>query len=202
MSIVAPDAASEFERAAGVVIEGLSKLPCANIADAMDRLGVAEGIHAMWSGAKLAGPAYTIWTRSGDNRAVHQAIDAAQPGDVLVVNGGGDTTRALIGELMATRAVKRRLGGFVIDGAVRDRELIGELGLPVFARGATPAGPYKNGPGRLLCPVAIGGVCVLPGDIILGDGDGVVVVPRAMGATVLEAAREIEKTEFAKRASY
>ncbi len=202
MSIVAPDAASEFERAAGVVIEGLSKLPCANIADAMDRLGVAEGIHAMWSGAKLAGPAYTIWTRSGDNRAVHQAIDAAQPGDVLVVNGGGDTTRALIGELMATRAIKRRLGGFVIDGAVRDRELIGELGLPVFARGATPAGPYKNGPGRLLCPVAIGGVCVLPGDIILGDGDGVVVVPRAMGATVLEAAREIEKTEFAKRASY
>ncbi len=202
MSIVAPDAASEFERAAGVVIEGLSKLPCANIADAMDRLGVAEGIHAMWSGAKLAGPAYTIWTRSGDNWAVHQAIDAAQPGDVLVVNGGGDTTRALIGELMATRAVKRRLGGFVIDGAVRDRELIGELGLPVFARGATPAGPYKNGPGRLLCPVAIGGVCVLPGDIILGDGDGVVVVPRAMGATVLEAAREIEKTEFAKRASY
>lgn len=202
MSIVAPDAASEFERAAGVVIEGLSKLPCANIADAMDRLGVAEGIHAMWSGAKLAGPAYTIWTRSGDNRAVHQAIDAAQPGDVLVVNGGGDTTRALIGELMATRAVKRRLGGFVIDGAVRDRELIGELGLPVFARGATPAGPYKNGPGRLLCPVAIGGVCVLPGDIVLGDGDGVVVVPRAVGATVLEAAREIEKTEFAKRASY
>ncbi|MDA8397663.1 MAG: methyltransferase [Actinomycetota bacterium] len=202
MSIVAPDAAGEFERAAGVVIEGLSKLPCANIADAMDRLGVAEGIHAMWSGAKLAGPAYTIWTRSGDNRAVHQAIDAAQPGDVLVVNGGGDTTRALIGELMATRAVKRRLGGFVIDGAVRDRELIGELGLPVFARGATPAGPYKNGPGRLLCPVAIGGVCVLPGDIVLGDGDGVVVVPRAMGATVLEAAREIEKTEFAKRASY
>ncbi len=202
MSIVAPDAASEFERAAGVVIEGLSKLPCANIADAMDRLGVAEGIHAMWSGAKLAGPAYTIWTRSGDNRAVHQAIDAAQPGDVLVVNGGGDTTRALIGELMATRAIKRRLGGFVIDGAVRDRELIGELGLPVFARGATPAGPYKNGPGRLLCPVAIGGVCVLPGDIVLGDGDGVVVVPRAVGATVLEAAREIEKTEFAKRASY
>ena len=202
MSIVAPDAAGEFERAADVVIEGLSKLPCANIADAMDRLGVAEGIHAMWSGAKLAGPAYTIWTRSGDNWAVHQAIDAAQPGDVLVVNGGGDTTRALIGELMATRAVKRRLGGFVIDGAVRDRELIGELGLPVFARGATPAGPYKNGPGRLLCPVAIGGVCVLPGDIILGDGDGVVVVPRAMGATVLEAAREIEKTEFAKRASY
>ncbi len=202
MSIVAPDAASEFERAAGVVIEGLSKLPCANIADAMDRLGVAEGIHAMWSGAKLAGPAYTIWTRSGDNRAVHQAIDAAQPGDVLVVNGGGDTTRALIGELMATRAIKRRLGGFVIDGAVRDRELIGELGLPVFARGATPAGPYKNGPGRLLCPVAIGGVCVLPGDIVLGDGDGVVVVPRTVGATVLEAAREIEKTEFAKRASY
>ena len=103
---------------------------------------------------------------------------------------------------MATRAAKRRLGGFVIDGAIRDREMIGELGLPVFARGATPAGPYKNGPGRLLCPVAIGGVCVLPGDIVLGDGDGVVVVPRAMGATVLEAAREIEKTEFAKRASY
>ena len=184
------------------LIAALGNLASANVADAMERLGVAEGIFPIWPGARLAGPAHTVWTRSGDNREVHAALDQAEPGSVLVINGGGDLTRALIGELMATRAAKRRLAGFVIDGAVRDREALTELGLPIFARAVTPAGPYKNGPGRQQCPVAIGGVCVLPGDIVLGDGDGVVIVPRAMASTVLETAQAIETNEAIKRASY
>jgi regulator of RNase E activity RraA len=94
------------------------------------------------------------------------------------------------------------LPGFVIDGVVRDREALIELGLPVFGRAVTPAGPYTNGHGRQQCPVAIGGVCVLPGDIVLGDGDGVVIVPQAMAPTVLETARAIEMNEGIKRASY
>lgn len=184
------------------LIAALGNLACANVADAMERFGVAEGIVPIWPGARLAGPAHTVWTRSGDNREVHIALDQAEPGAVLVINGGGERTRALIGELMATRASKRGLAGFVIDGAVRDREALIELGLPVFARAVTPAGPYKNGPGRQQCPVAIGGVCVLPGDIVLGDGDGVVIVPQAMAPTVLETARAIEMNEGVKRASY
>ena len=137
-----------------------------------------------------------------DNLHLHSAIDLAAPGDVIVVNGGGDTSRALIGELMGTRAKVRGLGGFVIDGAVRDAADLGEMGMPVFARAVTPAGPYKNGPGRLLVPVALGGVCVSPGDIVLGDGDGVAVVPLAQAADVADRAEEIHRTETAKRAGY
>ena len=118
------------------------------------------------------------------------------------VNGGGDTSRALIGELMGTRAKVRGLGGFVIDGAVRDAADLGEMGMPVFARAVTPAGPYKNGPGRLLVPVALAGVCVSPGDIVLGDGDGVAVVPLAQAADVADRAEEIHRTETAKHAGY
>jgi RraA family protein len=192
----------EFHRPDPALIKSLGELACANVADAMERMGVVEGITPVWPSARLAGPAYTVWTRSGDNREVHEALDRAAPGDVLVVNGGGDCTRALIGELMATRAARRQLAGFVIDGAVRDREALVELGLPVFARAVSPAGPYKNGPGRQLCPIAVGGVGVLPGDIILGDGDGVVVVPQAMALAVLQAAQAIESNEGVKRASY
>lgn len=193
---------SSIERPDTALLQSLGELPCANVADAMDRMGVAAGIQPLWPAARISGPAYTVWTRSGDNRVVHEALDSAEPGDVLVVNGGGDCTRALMGELMAIRASKRGLAGFVIDGAVRDREALIDLGLPVFACGVSPAGPYKNGPGWQLCPVAIGGVCVLPGDIVLGDGDGVVVVPQAIAPSVLEEAQAIQVNEVAKRASY
>ncbi len=172
------------------------------VADAMERLGVAEGIHPVWSGAQMCGTARTVWTRSGDNKLVHEALDLAEAGEVLVVNGGGDLTRALVGELMARRGQVRGLAGFVIDGAVRDRAAIEELGFPVFARGVTPAGPYKNGPGHLDRPVAIGGVCVLPGDYLLGDDDGIVIVPAADVDAVCERAEQIVANEDEKRRSY
>lgn len=192
--------ATEAERASR--IEALGRFAVAVVADAMERLGVAEGIHPVWRGARMCGTARTVWTRSGDNKLVHQALDQAEAGEVLVVNGGGDTTRALVGELMARRGQARGLAGFVIDGAVRDREGIEELGFPVYARGVSPAGPYKNGPGHLDRPVAIGGVCVLPGDFLLGDDDGVVVVPAGEVDAVCARAEEIVAREEEKRRSY
>ncbi len=199
---ISPEALA-FKRADRDLIERFRVLPVANIGDAMDRLGIVDpAIHPVWTGARMAGSAFTVWTRSGDNVVIHQALDIASPGDVLAVNGGGDVSRALFGELMGVRAKVRGLEGIVIDGAVRDAADLGNLGLPVFARGTSPAGPYKNGPGRLLTSIALGGVAVRPGDVLVGDGDGLVVVPLEEAAVVLEKAEEIHRTEAKKRASY
>ncbi|MEV4008936.1 RraA family protein [Nonomuraea angiospora] len=180
----------------------LAALPTANIGDAMDRLGVLDSrIRPIWPGARVAGRAFTIWTRSGDNALIHQALDVVEPGDVIVVNGGGDESRALIGELIGQRAKNKGVAGFVIDGAVRDADGLGEMGMPVFARAVTPAGPYKNGPGHLGRTVAVGGVAVAPGDLILGDADGVVVVPLAEAERVAQAAEAVFVTEEGKRAA-
>jgi len=168
------------------VVQRLGALPVANIGDAMQRLGVVEAeIGAVWRGARTAGTARTVEVAGGDNAGVHEAIDILRPGDVLVVNGHGVRDRALVGELIAERLRARGCVGLVIDGAVRDVDDLEELGFPVFARAVTPAGPYRNGPFRVGVPVAIGGVVVHPGDVIVADGDGVAVVPAAEAAAVL-----------------
>jgi RraA family protein len=184
------------------IVRRLGAIPAANIGDAQERIGVASGLSPIWTGAKLAGPAYTVWTRPGDNLFIHKAIDGAKPGDVIVVNGGGDVSRALIGDLIGIRAKSMGIAGFVIDGAVRDADALAACGLPVFARSVTPAGPYKHGPGRLQIPVAIAGVVVSPGDIVVADADGVVVVRRDEAEQVLAEAERIEANEAAKRVSY
>ena len=189
-----------FRRPDPAVVERLAKLPAANIGDAMDRLGVADSaIQAIWKGARLAGPAFTVWTRPGDNQGIHRALQQAQPGDVIVVAGGGDTSRALLGELIGERALNQRIAGFALDGAARDAETLGEIGMPVFARATTPAGPYKDGPSRLGTPIAFGGVPVLPGDIVVGDSDGIVVVPQAQAEQVAEAAEAVFADETSRR---
>ena len=181
------------------VIERYANVPAANVGDSQERFGVASGLLPVWKGARLAGPAFTVWTRPGDNLYVHEALDAAKPGDVIVINGHGDLTRAIIGDLIGIRAKTLGIAGFVIDGAVRDADALEECGMPVFARTVTPAGPYKHGPGRLQQPVAIAGVVVTPGDIIVADADGVVVVQRADAERVLVEAERIEASEAAKR---
>ena len=189
-----------FRRPDPALVERLAKLPAANIGDAMDRLGVADSaIQAIWKGARLAGPAFTVWTRPGDNQGIHRALQQAQPGDVIVVAGGGDTSRALLGELIGERALNQRIAGFALDGAARDAETLGEIGMPVFARATTPAGPYKDGPSRLGTPIAFGGVPVLPGDIVVGDSDGIVVVPQAQAEQVAEAAEAVFADETSRR---
>lgn len=185
------------------LLRGFAAIPSANIGDGMERLGLLDSsIQAVWPGARVVGPAFTCWTRPGDNLWIHKALEEAAAGDVIVVNGGGDETRALIGELIGIRAKIKGIAGFVIDGAVRDAEGLAQYGMPVFARAITPAGPYKDGPGMLSTPIAVGGVSVAPGDIIVGDSDGVAVIPQARAEEILIAARAVQEREDERRAGY
>ncbi|MFD9700105.1 DUF1932 domain-containing protein [Lentzea sp. NPDC059081] len=201
-------AAAELHRAAedaalrptDDLLPAFDGLAVANIGDARDRMGMLDGaVHALWRGARVVGRARTVWVRNGDNLALHRAIATSQPGDVLVVNGGGDVTRALLGELMAERAKLRGVRGIVVDGAVRDVVELEKIGFPVWARGVCAAGPYKNGPGQVDVPVAVGGVVVQPGDLVVGDDDGVIVVPAAEAAASLLAGRAVEADEARRR---
>jgi regulator of RNase E activity RraA len=171
------------------LIEKFRGIPVANVSDVMSRM-VAGGpaLRPMHAGAPLIGPALTVKTRPGDNLMIHKAIDIAAPGDVIVVDAGGDLTNALIGELMLAHAIKRGVGGFVINGAIRDAAAIRAGHLPVFAAGVTHRGPYKDGPGEINLPIAIAGMVFAAGDLVLGDEDGVLCVPYDDCETVQAAA--------------
>jgi regulator of RNase E activity RraA len=191
---------AQFDRCELDLLATLARFGTAMVTDAMERFGALDSeIHAQWPTARLMGNAFTVWTRSGDNLAIHKALDMVAPGDVLVVNGSGDKSRALIGEMIGIKAKARGVAGFVLDGAARDIDALRELGMPVFARASTPAGPYKHGPYRLLEPIAVGGVCVSPGDAVLADSDGVAIVGRHALARTIEKATAIEAQEVSKR---
>ncbi len=171
------------------VIASFQALPVANVGDVMSRMTAGgASLRPMHAGTPLAGPALTVKTRPGDNLMVHKTIDIAAPGDVIVVDAGGDLTNAIIGELMLAHAIQRRVGGFVIYGAIRDAAAIRTSDLPVFACGITHRGPYKDGPGEINLPIAIDGMVIAAGDLILGDEDGVLAVPFDDCAAVLAAA--------------
>lgn len=192
--------AAEHGRAEPELLARFRRLPSANIADAMHRLGALDpGIKPAWTGAAVVGSAFTVWTRPGDNMGIHEALEQVRPGDVIVVNGGGDETRALVGELVAGRAKLRGVAGFVIDGAVRDAEGLAEYDMPVFARTRTPSGPFKDGPFALSVDIAVAGVAVHPGDIVVGDADGVVIVPLDFAETIADRAEAKQAKELATR---
>lgn len=134
---------------------------------------------------------------------LHYAIDIAQPGDVIVVDAGGDLTNALIGEMMVAYAIKKGIAGIVINGAIRDSVVIGEGDFPLFAAGISHRGPYKDGPGEINVPIAINGMVVEPGDLILGDEDGLLSVPYAeveevyLKASVKHAAEQKQLEQIA-----
>jgi RraA family protein len=191
---------ASFPRIDPELVARLARFGAAVLGDAMGRRNcVDHSLQGRWPAATLAGPAFTVWTREGDNLAVHEALEVSAPGDVLVIDGNGVPTRALIGEMIGIKAKARGLAGFVIDGAARDIAELEALGVAVFSRGQTPAGPFKTGPFELLATVAIGGVVVHPGDAVVADRDGVVVVPRDRVAEVLARAEEIAAGEVAKR---
>ena len=163
-------------------------LPVANVSDCMGRhFAAGPAIRPLHAGGVMAGVALTVRTRPGDNLMSHAALDRAQAGDVLVIDGGGDLTNALMGELMLMQAEKRGVAGVVVNGAVRDLGWIRAGRFPVFAAGVTHRGPYRAGPGEINVPLAIGGMVIEPGDLILGDDDGVVCVPFSETAGVLAA---------------
>jgi RraA family protein len=179
------------------IVTRFRALPVANISDSMSRMTaggpVLRPIHKQ---GVLAGPALTVKTRPGDNLMVHKAIDIAEPGDVIVVDGGGDLTNSLIGELMATHAEVRGIAGIVIYGAIRDYDTLHGGTFPVFAAGVTHRGPYKDGPGEINVPIAIAGMVIEPGDLIIGDGDGIVSVPYDLTEQVLKATEAKHQSEI------
>jgi RraA family protein len=172
------------------LVAAFRTLPVANVSDSMARM-TAGGprLRPMHGGGVLAGPAFTVKTRPGDNLMVHKALDMAEPGDVVVVDGGGDLTNALIGEIMSTYAERRGIAGIVINGSIRDCAALRASSFPVFAAGVTHRGPYKDGPGEINVAVAFDGMVIEPGDLILGDEDGVLCVPFDAAEAIYRAAR-------------
>lgn len=165
------------------------------ISDCLDRLPGAslQPFHRIEG--TMAGIALTVKVPCGDNRAIHQALELLSPGQVLVVDGGGDISRALMGDIMAAIAEKHGAVGVVVDGAIRDLATIGKGAFPVFARAGIHRGPYKNGPGEINVPVCIGGMIVSPGDIVVADHDGVVAFPVSQAESLLRRCHETEQKE-------
>jgi len=193
---------ADFTRVEAALAARAAKLPAANLGDVMNRMQAMRGGFLSYGGRNVvAGPALTVRARAGDNLMLHEALDLARPGDVVVCDAGGELGIAIMGDIMARHAEKRGIAAIIIDGAIRDVPGLAELDLGVWARGATPAGPYKEGPGEIGHPVSCGGLVVMPGDLIVADADGVVVVPRGDASQVVAAAEAHAAMEAAMIAS-
>lgn len=187
---------ADFRRVDAGLAQRAAAIPAANIGDVVSRMQSMRGGFRPYGGRRVvAGPAYTVRVRAGDNLMLHEALDLAQPGDVLICDAGGDLGTAIMGDIMARHAVTRGIAAIVIDGAVRDIVELAKLHLGVWARSVTPGGPYKDGPGEIGYPVCCGGLVVMPGDLIAADEDGIVVVPREDAAEVVAAAEAHSRTE-------
>jgi RraA family protein len=186
------------DRVDPALCERAKKIPAANIGDVMNRMQSMRGGFRAFGGLRtIAGPAFTVRAWPGDNLMLHRAVDMAEPGDIIVCDGGGGLDCALMGDLMLGHATARGIQGVVMDGAVRDIAELAQMKIGVWARGHTPAGPTKEGPGEIGTTLACGGLSVAPGDLIVADEDGVVVVPRAEAAAVIATAEAHQAKETA-----
>lgn len=195
-----PTIAQDIERVAADVVERARALPAATLHEAGGRIGVMPlAIKPVAPGMRLCGPAVPVQSPGGDNLWLHRAIYVARPGDVLVVHVSDAVDYGYWGEIMSAAAQARGLGGLVIDGCVRDGAVLADFGLPVFARGLCIRGTGKDfgARGWINHPVLFGDLTVHPGDLVLGDTDGVVVLPRERAAQVVQAATEREAKEAA-----
>lgn len=185
-----------FVRPDRKLVEAFKGIPVANIDDCMNRLASLDTKLEPMNHSPLLGVAFTVRCPAGDNLMFHKALDMAEPGDVLVIAAGGSLSRSLCGEIMSTYAKSRGIAGFIVDGCVRDRdELSAFTDFPVYARGVVPNGPYKNGPGEINFPVSVGGQIICPGDILVGDGDSVVVIKPEDAERVAKEAAAVQKKE-------
>jgi len=183
---------TKIDRADRELVEGFRDIPSSNIGDMMNRLYcMRESINRIGQHKKcMVGTAFTVKVPDGDNVFIHKALDMIQEGDVLVIDGNGCTSRSLMGEIMFTYAANKGVAGIVVDGAIRDCDSLDELDIPVYASAITPQGPYKNGPGEINVPVSCGGQVVFPGDILVGDADGVVVIHKDEAPEILKAVKK------------
>jgi len=178
------------------IVERFKDIVTPHISDNVNRMhAVCADLRPYHKEGKLVGTAITVKTRPGDNLMVHKAIELAEPGDVIVVDAGGDLTNAIVGEIMMRIALKKGIAGFVIDGSIRDTDAFRNDTFPVYARGVTHRGPYKDGPGEINVPVSVGGMVVHPGDIVVGDADGLAVVPSQHAEEVLGLALAQQRRE-------
>lgn len=171
------------------LVAGFAGVPTAHAGDCLGRSVGAIGLRPFHGDGHMCGIAVTVRCRPGDNLMIHKALELTQAGDVVVIDGAGDLTQAVVGGLMRTTALVRKLGGLVIDGAVRDIAEFAEGGLPCYAKGVTHRGPSKDGPGEVNVPIVCAGMVVHPGDLMLGDADGVIAIPAAEAAALLPQVR-------------
>lgn len=182
---------AEFERLDREFMDQFREFATPDISDLLNRMyAVDPAIMRMTRvGHQLCGPACTVKVFPGDNLMVHKSLDIAQPGDIVVIDAHGSTMNAVLGDLISTKAKHRGIAGFLVDGYVRDLPDIMELDFPVFARGTTSIGPLHRGPGEINYPISCGGVVVNPGDLVVADDAGVVVVPQEIAAELLTRLR-------------
>ena len=187
---------SEINRPPKELVEQFRGMPVANIDDNMGRIAAVNSAIVPMNASPLLGTAFTIRMPAGDNLMFHKAMDMAQPGDVIMIDAGGSVDRSIFGELMVTYCRKRGIAGIVVDGAIRDSDGIGKLpDFAVYAKGVTPNGPYKNGPGEINLPIVVGGQVVHPGDIVVGDPDGVIIIAPAIAGEIAAATRATMEKE-------
>lgn len=186
----------KFKRASEDLVALFQGIPVANVDDCMERIAAIDASIEPVGRGQLLGTAFTVRVAQGDNLMFHAAMDMARSGDVIMIDAGGFEDRAIFGELMATYCKTRGIKGIVCDGAIRDRGALSQMeDFPVYAKAATPNGPYKNGPGEIGFPVVIGGKVVNPGDIIIGDEDGVLILDPKEAKGIYEAVKKVEAKE-------
>ncbi len=178
---------TDFPRPSRELAEQFKQFPTPDISDLLNRLYAVDPDIRLLTAPhhQICGPACTVKVFPGDNLMVHKSLDIFEPGDVVIIDAGASRLNAVLGDLISTKARHRGVQAFVVDGLVRDLPSIQELDLPVFARGTTPIGPLHRGPGEINFPICCGGVVVNPGDLIVGDAAGLVVVPQAIAAELL-----------------
>jgi len=193
---------TNITRAPAELVQRFAKIPSSNISDCMNRLYSMKGSLRPYNSIPLAGTAFTVRVPANDNAFIHYALDLVKPGDILVVDAGGEVGAALMGEIMFTYAQQRGITGIIVDGAIRDVDCLQTLPLAVYAKGVTPRGPYKTGPGEINQPVSCGGQVVFPGDILIGDADGVIVIPQDDAPHLVDLAEAKLQDEERRLARY
>ena len=191
MSARAVDIKRHYPKVSEDLVRQAAELPASILADVYGRRGTVSGrVAALAPTMQVAGPALTVEVRPGDNLMIHAALSIAKPGDVIIVDGKGDQTAALVGEIMISQAMAIGVAGMVLDAAVRDSEALRAKGFPIWSFGTNPAGPTKKVSGRVNHPISVGGIAVNPGDLVVGDADGVVVIERERVAEMIELGRK------------
>jgi regulator of RNase E activity RraA len=182
------------------IVEAFRELPAANVADCMSRLcAIHHSIYLVSSPKRnMCGVALTVRARAGDNLMIHQALEMGGEGDVIIVETGFGEPNSLVGEVMINNAIFKKIEGFVFDAPIRDKDSISQMELPIYATGFTPGGPYKEGPGEINVPISCGNRTVFPGDIILGDPDGVIIIPKGDAKAILELALPFSQADHSK----